>query len=115
MIFKIIKKIRKLRKISATDFAKDLEINRVTLFRFEKGEKEISEGLKIGAMESLRFSKKRIYHILILEELIRLKVLFGDDEGGDAQLVEILKNFTAELEEDAIVLDIVKNAIKRNK
>ncbi|MBU1167491.1 helix-turn-helix domain-containing protein [Patescibacteria group bacterium] len=114
MLEKIIRKIRVEKKISTIKFSRDLDINRTTLFRFETGEKDISEKLIVQALKILGVSEKAVYQLLVLKELLRLRKEFKNNT-VDAQIKEIYKKFDPKKKEEEIIINVLKSKIKPKK
>jgi len=72
MLGRLIKILRQEKKIGVLEFAKKLGINRISLFRLEKGQRQPSEKTAIKAFKILGLSEEEIYYIFVFDSLIRV-------------------------------------------
>ena len=75
MIGELIKILRVEQDIGVMEFAQKLGINRISLFRIEKDQRQPSEKTAIKALKILGLSEEEIYHVFVLEELLKLGVI----------------------------------------
>jgi len=71
MIGELIKILRKKQGIGVMELSKKLGINRISLFRIEKEQRQPSERTAIKAFKTLGLSEKDIYRIFVFNELIK--------------------------------------------
>lgn len=110
----IVLKLRLQKKISPIVFAKKLGVNRVTLFRFEKAERSVSDQTVVKALRLLGVNTKAIYRLMVLSELYELRKRFGVSL-ADKQIREVLAKFNRKNEEESLIYDILKKKIKLKK
>lgn len=92
-MFSLIKELRSIRAVSMASLARSVNINRSTLFRYENGEKKLSDEVVVKIMVKLGLSKNVVYKIFVLHELVRLRTSFGRDDSVDLQIDEMLGFF----------------------
>lgn len=78
MIGELIKIFRKARGIGVIELSKKLDINRISLFRIEKGQRQPSEKTAIEALKALGLSEEHIYAIFVFNEMLRWKMISKD-------------------------------------
>lgn len=71
MIGALIQLFRKERGIGVIELSKRLGINRISLFRIEKGERQPSETTAIEAFKALGLSEEHIYQIFVFNDLMK--------------------------------------------
>lgn len=71
MIGELIKVFRKERGVGVLELAKRLGINRISLFRIEKGDRQPSEKTAIEAFKILGLSEEHIYAVFVFNEMLR--------------------------------------------
>lgn len=86
MIGELIKIFRLERGIGVLELAKRLGLNRISLFRIEKGERQPSEKTAIEALKVLGLSEEHIYAIFVLNEMTRWKMISRGTKKNEAQL-----------------------------
>ena len=83
MVGKLIKIFRQKKGIGVMELAKKLKINRISLFRIEKGQRCPSEKIAIKAFKTFGLSEENIYQVFVFNELFKygkLSKKFGDKE-----------------------------------
>ena len=78
MIGELIKIFRQERGVGVLELAQRLAINRISLFRIEKGERQPSEKTAIDAFKALGLSEEHIYAIFVFNEMMRVGALSKD-------------------------------------
>lgn len=71
MIGKLIKILRENQQIGVMEFSKRLGINRISLFRIEKEQRQPSEKTALKAFKVLGLSEEEIYQIFVFDGLIK--------------------------------------------
>ena len=87
MIGELIKVLRTEKGVGVLELAKKLGINRISLFRIEKGERQPSERTAIAAFKALGLSEKHIYAVFVFNEMIRWKMISNTVKQNEANLV----------------------------
>jgi transcriptional regulator with XRE-family HTH domain len=72
MIGELIKILRKEQKVGVIELSKKLGINRISLFRIEKEQRQPSEKTAIKAFKALGLSEEEIYKIFVFDGLLKL-------------------------------------------
>lgn len=72
MIGELTKILREEEGVGVMEFAKKLGINRISLFRIEREQRQPSEKTAIKALKILKLSEEEIYHVFVFEELLKL-------------------------------------------
>jgi DNA-binding XRE family transcriptional regulator len=72
MIGKLIKILRKEQGIGVIELAKKLGINRISLFRIEKEQRQPSEKTALKAFKTIGLSEEEIYRIFVFDGLIKM-------------------------------------------
>ena len=72
MIGELIKVLRVKQGIGVMELAKKLGINRISLFRIEKEQRQPSEKTAIKAFKALGLSEEEIYKIFVFDGLLKL-------------------------------------------
>ena len=72
MIGELIKILRKKQEIGVMELAKKLGINRISLFRIEKEQRQPSEKTAMKAFKALGLSEEEIYRIFVFDSLLKL-------------------------------------------
>lgn len=78
MIGELIRVFRQERDVGVLELAGKLNINRISLFRIEKGERQPSEQTAIAAFKALGLSEEHIYAIFVFNEMVRVGALAKD-------------------------------------
>ena len=86
MIGKLIKIFRKEKGIGVIELSKKLGINRISLFRIEKEQREPSEETAIKAFKIFGLSEENIYHIFVFNELQKLGKISPKSRNQETQL-----------------------------
>jgi len=110
MIGKLIKILRKEQGIGVMDLAKKLGINRISLFRIEKGQRQPSEKTAILAFRTLGLSEKEIYHIFVFNELFKLGAISETTKKKEARL--FLKRLNKNDKYGRIIYGYLKRIVK---
>ncbi|MBU1119390.1 helix-turn-helix domain-containing protein [Patescibacteria group bacterium] len=92
MIGYISRHLREKNNLTVAELARRLSINRATLFRFEKGEKNLSEELVVRVLSELKLKREAIFNSLVILELFHLRDRFKD-LGVDKQILDVLRKF----------------------
>lgn len=86
MIGELIKIFRIARGVGVMELAKKLGINRISLFRIEKGERRPSETTAIEALKALGLSEEHIYAIFVFNEMLRWKMISRGTKKSEARM-----------------------------
>jgi len=110
MIGKLIKIFRKERKIGVIELSKKLGINRISLFRIEKGQRFPSEETAIKAFKILGLSEENIYQIFVLNELFRLGGI--SEETRNKELGRLLRRLNKKDNDSKIIYRYLSKRFK---
>jgi len=80
MVGKLIKIFRQKKGIGVMELAKKLKINRISLFRIEKGQRCPSEKIAIKAFKTFGLSEENIYQVFVFNELFKYGKLSKNSE-----------------------------------
>lgn len=72
MIGELIKILRKKQGVGVMELSKKLGINRISLFRIERDQRQPSEKTAIKAFKVLGLSEEEIYRIFVFDGLLKL-------------------------------------------
>ena len=86
MIGELIKIFRKERGIGVMEFSKGLGINRISLFRIEKGQRQPSEKTAIEAFKTLGLSEENIYQIFVFNDLVKWGAISKNSKDNESRL-----------------------------
>lgn len=90
--------------------AESASINRSSLFRYEKGEKSLSDDVVVLLFSNLGLKRAVIFKMFVLWELLRLRRAFGGDDSTDEQIDDLMsfldsKNVNDMYFSNAVVID----------
>lgn len=85
MIGELIRLFRKENGVGVIELAEKLGINRISLFRIEKGQRQPSEKTAIEALKALGLSEEHIYAIFVFNEMLRWKMTSKDSKNKEAR------------------------------
>ena len=89
MIGELIRIFRKERGIGVLELSNELSINRISLFRIEKEQRQPSEKTAIEAFKALGLSEEHIYQIFVFNDLMKWRKL--SKKSTDEELKALLK------------------------
>lgn len=72
--------------MGVVELSQKLGINRISLFRIEKGQRQPSEQTAIEALKILGLSEESIYHIFVLNDLIKRGAISKDSMDSASRL-----------------------------
>ena len=120
MIGELIKIFRKARGVGVMELSKKLGINRISLFRIEKGQRQPSEKTAIEALKFLGLSEEHIYAIFVFNEMLRWKMISRDTKQDEVR--PFLKRLNTKDQNGRIlsryferILNQKRHAAKRNR
>jgi len=112
MIGKLIKIFRKEKGIGVIELAKKLDINRISLFRIEKEQREPSEETAIKAFKIFGLSEENIYHIFVFNELQKLGKISPKSKAREIQ--SFLQRLNKKDKNSKIIYSYLKEGLKSN-
>ena len=86
MIGKLIKILRKEQGIGVIELAKKLGINRISLFRIEKEQRQPSEKTALKAFKTMGLSEEEIYRIFVFDGLLKIGAISKAAKSREARL-----------------------------
>ena len=113
MLGKLIKIFRQERGLGVQEFAKNLGINRISLFRIEKGQRRASEQTAVKALKFLELAEENIYQIFIFNELLKLGAISEKAKNKEARL--FLKRLNKSDKDSKIIHRYFQNRLKMKK
>ena len=113
MLGKLIKILRKEKGIGVMELAKKLGINRISLFRIEKGQRHPSEETAIKAFKIFGLSEENIYQIFVFNELIKLGKISETAKKKEAKV--FLKRLNKKDKDSRIIYRYFKEALNKKE
>ncbi len=86
MIGELIKIFRQERGIGVIELSKKLGINRISLFRIEKEQRQPSEKTAIEAFKALGLPEETIYQIFVFNDLMKRGAISKNAKNKEAEL-----------------------------
>ncbi|MFH1367174.1 MAG: helix-turn-helix transcriptional regulator [Patescibacteria group bacterium] len=86
MIGKLIQILRNEQQVGVMEFAKKLGINRISLFRIEKEQRQPSEKTALKAFKILGLSEEEIYQIFVFDGLLKAGAVSQTAKSREARL-----------------------------
>ena len=68
------------------ELANQLGLNRISLFRIEKGERQPSEKTAIAAFKALGLSEEHIYLVFVFNDMLRWKMMAKGAKKSEARM-----------------------------
>lgn len=111
MIGELIQIFRKEKGVGVIELSKKLGINRISLFRIEKGQRQPSEKTAIGAFKTLGLSEEAIYQIFVFNDLMKRGTISKNAKKKEAVL--FLKRLQTKDENGKILYGYFTKAIRK--
>jgi len=110
MIGELIKILRKKQGIGVMELAKKLGINRISLFRIEKEQRQPSEKTAMKAFKKLGLSEEEIYRIFVFDGLLKLGKISKITKNKEAEF--FLKRLNKKNDRGKIIYRYLKKKIR---
>lgn len=110
MLGKLIKLLRREKGIGVQEFAKKLGINRISLFRIEKGQRQPAEKTALKALKILGLSEETIYQVFVFNELVKLGAISERAKKTEAE--RFLKRLNKKGKEGKIIHSCLRSTLK---
>lgn len=111
MIGELIRLFRKEKGIGVIELSEKLGINRVSLFRVERGQRQPSEKTALAALNALGLSEENIYYIFVFNDLIKRGAISKNARNIEAEF--FLKRLRAKDRDGKILQEYFIKAIRR--